>query len=325
MNFFVTGGAGFLGSTFCDAMLERGHAVTCFDNFSTGRLAFLEQAQQRPRFTLIRGDITDFAQLQQVLKGFDWVAHFAANADVRRGLEHPRRDLEINTIGTWNVLEAARQGGTKHLLFTSTGSVYGEPETFPVREDAPYPEQTSLYAASKLAGEGLISAYCHGYGLHAAVFRLVSILGPRYTHGHVYDFMQKLSKDPTRLEVLGDGSQLKSYLHVYDLMAAFELMIEKGGSGYQLSNVGHDQSLRVHQSVALITARMGLTPVIEYSGGKRGWVGDSPRIELDTTRLRARGWKPTRSLEQAVHDTVDYLQANPALLQPLPTAVAAHV
>jgi len=140
MNFFVTGGAGFLGSNFCDAMLARGHRVTCFDNFSTGQELFLEQARANPNFTVVRGDITDFAGLSAALAGsFDWVAHFAANADVRRGLEHPRRDLEVNTIGTWNVLEAARQAGTKNLLFTSTGSVYGEQTTFPIREDAPFP------------------------------------------------------------------------------------------------------------------------------------------------------------------------------------------
>jgi UDP-glucose 4-epimerase len=316
LKLFVTGGAGFVGSNLIDAALERGHEVTCFDNFSTGKHLFLEHAVKHPRFTLVEGDITDLPALTRALVGgFDWVLHYAANADVRRGPDQPRKDLDTNTIGTWNVLEAARANGTKKILFSSTGSVYGEPTVFPTPEDAPFPEQTSLYGASKLAGEALISAYCHGFGFTGVVFRMVSVLGPRYTHGHVFDFIQKLRRDPTRLPVLGDGTQTKSYLHVVDLVGAFLKLIDAPPTaGFNVLNVGHDGALQVHQSVALITERLKLTPRIEYAGGKRGWVGDSPRIQLDTSRLKKLGWAPSRSLEDAVRETVDFLAANPSLL-----------
>lgn len=316
MKIFVTGAAGFVGSNFVDAALERGHEVVGFDNFSTGKELFLEGALKNPRFSLVRGDITELAELKAGLpRGVDQVVHFAANADVRRGPEQPRKDLDTNTIGTWNVLEAMRHAGATRILFSSTGSVYGEPTVFPTPEDAPFPEQTSLYGASKLAGEGLISAYTHGFGFTGVVFRMVSVLGPRYTHGHVFDFIKKLKADPTTLPVLGDGSQTKSYLHVADLVAAFFTLIDRPPSGYTVLNVGHDGSLQVRDSVSLITTRLGVSPRIVYAGGQRGWVGDSPRIQLSTVRLQKYGWKATRSLEDAVRQTVDYLVAHPELLE----------
>ncbi len=316
MKLFVTGGAGFVGSHFVDACLERGHEVICFDNLSTGRKLFLEGASTHPRFRFVLGDITRLDELQGALEpGVDWVAHFAANADVRHGTEWPRKDLDINAIGTWNVLEAARLAGTRRFLFSSTGSVYGEPTVFPTPEDAPFPEQTSLYAASKLAGEGMISAYCHGFGFTAAVFRMVSVLGPRYTHGHIFDFVRSLLADPTRLTVLGDGRQTKSYLHVADLMRAFFTVIDGDPTGYRVLNVGHGESLQVRDSVQHITTRLQVAPTLEFTGGVRGWVGDSPRIQLDTTRLQQLGWRPTRSLAQSVVETVEYLVAHPQLLR----------
>src|SRR5262249_54570563 len=158
----------------------------------------------------------DENRLTEALAGSEFVFHLAANADVRFGTNHPRRDLEQNTIATFNVLEAMRANGIAKIAFSSTGSVYGEAKTIPTPEDAPCPVQTSLYGASKIAGEGLISAYCEGFGFQGWIFRFVSVLGPRYTHGHVFDFFRKLSADPTRLEVLGNGTQRKSYMHVND-------------------------------------------------------------------------------------------------------------
>jgi UDP-glucose 4-epimerase len=316
LKIFVTGAAGFVGSNFVDAALGRGHEVVGYDNFSTGREVFLADALANPKFKLVRGDICELDALKAAVPaGIDQVVHFAANADVRRGTEQPRKDLDVNTIGTWNVLEALRHAGGKRVLFSSTGSVYGEPTVFPTPEDAPFPEQTSLYGASKLAGEALIAAYCHGFGLTGVVFRMVSVLGPRYTHGHVFDFIKKLKADPTQLPVLGDGTQNKSYLHVADLVAAYFNLIDAPPAGYTVLNVGHEGSLQVKDSVALITARMGLTPRIVYSGGNRGWVGDSPRIQLATDKLRARGWAATRSLDDAVRETVDYLVRHPTLLE----------
>jgi len=316
MRFLVTGGAGFIGSHFCDSALARGHEVAAYDDMSRGSELFIKDALTKEKFCLVRGDIRELSQLTEAFgqTQYDWVVHFAANADVRQGLERPRRDLDYNTTGTWNVLEAARLGGCKKILFSSTGSVYGEPKIFPTPEDAPFPEQTSLYGASKLAGEALISAYAHGYGFTGLVFRFVSILGPRYSHGHIFDFMRQLTQNPERLKVLGDGQQNKSYLHVDDLMNGLWQEIETATPGFQVRNIGHSESLTVRKSIDTIIGRLGLKPALEFSGGERGWIGDSPRILLDTQRLRSNGWAPKRTLEASVTDTVDYLRANPELL-----------
>ncbi len=315
-KFFVTGAAGFIGSHFTDRALAKGHQVVGFDNMSTGQKFFLKDALTNKNFKLIEGDIREIEQLQKAMSDLkpDWVIHFAANADVRRGLDRPRRDLDYNTIGTWNVVESARGVDCKNVLFSSTGSVYGEPKVFPTPENGPFPEQTSLYGASKLAGEGILSAYAHGYGMNNVVFRFVSILGPRYTHGHVFDFMKKLKADKTKLPVLGNGKQLKSYLHMNDLMKGLWLVIESKPQGFQVYNIGHDDALTVDISIGYITRELGLTPKLEYSGGERGWIGDSPRIQLDTTKLKKLGWSADKSLEQGVVDTVHYISENSFLL-----------
>ncbi|MEI7974000.1 MAG: NAD-dependent epimerase/dehydratase family protein [Bdellovibrio sp.] len=316
MKFLVTGGAGFIGSNLTDFLLMQRHEVCVVDNFETGRKKFLEQAFDYSSFSLETLDIRDAQAIENIWRKFspDWIVHLAANADVRFGLDRPRRDLDYNTIATWNVLDAARKSSCKNFLFSSTGSVYGEPEVFPTPEGAPFPVQTSLYGASKLAGEALIQAYAHGFGLQAVIFRFVSILGPRYTHGHIFDFLKKLKKDSSRLEVLGDGTQTKSYLHVTDLIEGIWNLIEGPRSGLEIINIGHEEALQVRESVDLIVRRLGLNPQIIFGLGSRGWVGDSPRIQLDTSRLRARGWSAQRSLQSAVFDTVDYLRENPFLL-----------
>src|SRR5215468_6856498 len=220
MRAFVTGGAGFIGSSLVDRLLADGHQVVAYDNFSTGQREFLSLAVGNPRFTLIEADLLDTRTLGASLRDVDVVFHLAANADVRFGTEHPRRDLEQNTIATFNVLEAMRANGIKTIAFASTGSIYGEATVIPTPEDAPFPVQTSLYGASKLAGEGLIAAYAEGFGMRGYIFRFVSILGQRYTHGHVFDFVRQLREDPSTLEILGDGLQRKSYLHVNDCVDA---------------------------------------------------------------------------------------------------------
>lgn len=317
MKILVTGGAGFIGSTLCDWALKKNHEVLAFDDLSTGLEFFLQDAKKNKNFKLVVGDIRELEQITSTAKDFkpDWIVHFAANADVRRGLERPRRDLDYNTIGTWNVLEACRLSGCKNFLFSSTGSVYGEPEVFPTPENAPFPSQTSLYGASKLAGEGLISAYSHGYGINGVVFRFVSIMGPRYTHGHVFDFAKKLKDDPTRLHVLGNGLQLKSYLHINDLMSGIWKVIESQPKNFQVFNIGHDDALTVNQSIEYICDFLKIKPQKTYSGGERGWIGDSPRIQLDISKLKALGWKAENSLKVAVTDTIKYLSENPSLLE----------
>jgi UDP-glucose 4-epimerase len=310
MRAFVTGAAGFIGSTLTDRLLDAGHPVMGYDNFSTGRPEFLENARNNGRFDLCEGDLLDLPKLKTAMAGSDVVFHLAANADVRRGPEHTRKDLEQNTIGTANVLEAMRESGVRRIAFASTGSVYGEPHVFPTPEDAPFPVQTSLYAASKLAAEGLIAAYCEAFGMQSWIFRFVSILGERYTHGHVVDFFRQLTEHPETLQVLGNGKQRKSYLYVQDCVDAVLLALERAGAKVNLFNLGTDEYCMVDDSIGWIAACLGLNPARQYAGGQRGWVGDSPFIFLDCARIRALGWTPRLTIRQGVERTVAYLREN---------------
>jgi UDP-glucose 4-epimerase len=308
----ITGGAGFIGSNLVDRLSAQDIEVVIVDDFRTGRREFVEGALKRPGVRLVEGDVLDPAALDDAVEGCDWVFHLQANADVRRGLDHPRRDLEQNTIATSNVLEAMRKHGVSRIGFSSTGSVYGEPEVFPTPETAPFPLQTSLYGASKLAGEGLIAAYAAGYGFTGLIFRFVSILGERYTHGHVFDFYCALMRDPTKLRVLGDGRQEKSYLYVQDCLDAILTAAERHESepGAHVYNLGTDETIVVDDSIAIITEQMGLSPRIEHTGGRRGWTGDSPLIHLDTARIRGLGWEPRLDIPQAVRRTLQWLAAS---------------
>jgi UDP-glucose 4-epimerase len=315
MRYFVTGGAGFIGSNLVDRLLADGHAVTVYDNFATGRRSFLQQAQGQPGFRLVEGDLLDLPRLRQAVAGHDFVFHLAANADVRFGTEHPRKDLEQNTVATFHVLEAMRQAGVRRIAFSSTGSVYGEPEVFPTPEACPFPVQTSLYGASKLAGEGLIAAYATGFGFQGYVFRFVSILGERYTHGHVFDFYQKLLADPTQIEVLGDGRQRKSYLYVQDCIDAMLAVVERATEPLNLFNLGAEEYCTVNDSLGWICEHLGVDPRRRYRGGARGWVGDSPFIFLDTAKVRGLGWRPKLSIREGVLRTLSYLQSHVYLVQ----------
>jgi len=309
LKILVTGAAGFVGSNLVDRLLADGHEVTGFDNFSTGRREFLEAASRSARFRLEHGDLLDSDAVARAVQGVEVVFHLAANADVRFGTEHPRKDLEQNTIGTANVLEAMRTRGVRRIAFASTGSVYGEPEIFPTPEDAPFPVQTSFYAASKLAAEALIEAYCEGFGIEGYIFRFVSILGERYTHGHIVDFYRQLLEHPGHLDVLGDGRQRKSYLYVQDCLDAMLLALERCGGKVNVLNLGTGEYCTVNDSIGWISERLGVSPRLNYAGGERGWVGDSPFIFLDCSRIRALGWRPRLSIREAVVRTVDDLQA----------------
>ena len=315
MKAFVTGAAGFIGSQLTDRLLAAGHSVTGFDNLSTGFPEFLKEAAHCPQFRFIQGDLLDLVELAKAMAGSDFVFHLAANADVRFGPDHPRRDLEQNTIATSHVLEAMRAQKVRKIVFSSTGSVYGEPEVFPTPEDAPFPIQTSLYAASKLAAEGLISAYAAAYGFQGWIFRFVSILGERYTHGHVFDFYKQLLAHPNKLKVLGDGHQRKSYLYVHDCVDAILLAIEQAAEPVNIFNLGTDEYCEVNDSIAWIAEGLGLSPDLHYSGGTRGWVGDSPFIFLDCSRMRTLGWEPKLTIREGIIRTLHYLQQNRWVLE----------
>ena len=264
MRYYVTGGAGFIGSNMVDRLLSLGNEVVVYDNFSTGRREFLENALMYDSFTLVEGDTLDYGKLKETMEGSEFVFHFAANADVRMGCEHPKKDLEQNTIATFHVLEAMRENGIKKIGFSSTGSVYGEADVIPTPENAPFPVQTSLYAASKLAGEGMIAAYCEGFDFTACIFRFVSILGERYTHGHVFDFYRKLQDDPGRLYILGNGKQRKSYLYVQDCLDAILTVVENARERVNIYNLGTDEYCEVNDSAGWISEKMGVSPVFEY-------------------------------------------------------------
>ena len=310
MTYFITGAAGFIGSNLVDRLLANGETVVGYDNLTTGKMQFLEAAAANPHFRFVKGDLLNAAALTGAMKGAAFVFHLAANADVRFGTEHPERDLQQNIIATFNVLEAMRTNGVKRLAFSSTGSIYGEPQVFPTPEHAPFPLQTSLYGASKLAAEGMIQAYCEGFGFQANIFRFVSILGERYTHGHVFDFYKKLMSDPTRLHVLGNGEQRKSYLYVQDCIDAMLLAIEKASDKVNILNLGSEEANQVNDSIGWIAQHLGLRPELTYSGGERGWIGDSPFILLDTQRIRALGWKPKLTIREGILRTVDWLAQN---------------
>lgn len=315
---FITGCAGFIGSSLADRLLSSGHEVVGLDNFSTGQERFLASALQNPKFRLIRGDLLDEAALKSGMVGCDMVFHLAANADVRFGTDHPRRDLEQNTIATYNVLEAMRANGIRRIAFSSTGSVYGQSPVIPTPEDGPFPIQTSLYGASKLAGEGLIAAYCEGFGFQSWIFRFVSILGERYTHGHVIDFYRQMKADPSRLRVLGNGKQRKSYLYIQDCLDAIEVAIAHASAPVNILNLGVDDYCEVNDSIGWICEAMGVKPQLEYTGGDRGWIGDNPFIYLDTQRIRALGWAPKHTINQGVIKTIEFLKANEWVLEARP-------
>ncbi len=243
------------------------------------------------------------------------VFHLAANADVRFGTHHPFKDIEQNTIATYNVLEAMRAKAINRIAFSSTGSVYGEATVFPTPENAPFPVQTSLYGSSKVAAEGLISSYCEGFGFQGFIFRFVSILGERYTHGHVFDFYQKLLADSSKLKVLGNGKQRKSYLYIQDCIDAIMIAIERATDRVNIFNLGQDEYCEVNQSIGWICERLRLNPRLEYTGGERGWIGDNPFIFLDCSRIRALGWTPKLSIQKGVITTLEYLIANPWVLE----------
>lgn len=311
----VTGGCGFIGSHLVERLLADGREVVIVDNLSTGQLKFVEGALAHTRARLVRADVKELEPLVRAFEGCEVVYHLAANADVRRGAEWPRRDLDENTIGTFNVLEAVRQCHVPAFAFSSTGSVYGDTSVIPTPEDAPFPLQTSLYGASKLAGEGLIAAYSEAYGIRSRIFRFVSILGERYSHGHVFDFYGALLKDPTELLILGNGKQRKSYLYVHDCIDAIMLAMATDGPGTEVYNLGQSDYCAVNDSVGWITAHLGIQPKLSYSGGDRGWVGDNPFVFLDCARMRALGWAPARSIKESVLATLEYLQANHWLLE----------
>ncbi len=310
MVVFVTGCAGFIGSNLVDALLVKGFKVYGLDNFSTGRRSFLESALKNSNFYLIEDEMKEINKYKNQLSECSTVFHMAANADVRFGLNHPSKDLEENTINTFHLLEAMRSVDVRNMIFASTGSVYGENKQIPTSESCPFPIQTSLYGASKVAAESFISAYCEGYDFSAVACRFVSLMGPRYTHGHVYDFVKSLQKDPRVLTILGDGKQFKSYFHVDDCINAMLLFasnLNKNIKGFLPINLGTEEGITVSESAKIICDTLGFEPEFKYTGGRQGWVGDNPVIQLDISTAKSFGWNPLYGIKESIRNTAEWV------------------
>ena len=306
----VTGCAGFIGSNLVDELLAKNHTVIGIDNLSTGNLLFLENAKKNTRFNFIELDLKEYDLLSKIFNKSDIVFHLSANADIKDGLQNPKKDLEENTIVTFNVLNAMREQNVKKIVFASTGSIYGEAKTIPTSEDSEFPIQTSLYGASKLACEGLIASFCEGYNFQSWIFRFVGILGGRYTHGHVFDFYKKLLMDPDNIHILGNGKQKKSYLNIEDCINGIFFAIENSNEKVNIFNLGLDEYCEVNDSLNWIINELQLNPNITYQGGQRGWVGDNPFIYLNVNKIKKLGWTPKKNIKESVLETIRYLKLN---------------
>jgi UDP-glucose 4-epimerase len=310
MKAIVTGGAGFIGSHLVDRLLLDGYEVKVIDNLSTSTDKYLQLHAKNGKFSFIKMDILEFEKLKGEFAGFDVVFHFAANADIRRGLQNTYRDLEQNTIATYNVLEAMRLNNIKKIAFASSAAVYGEPKIFPTPEDCEL-IQTSFYGASKLASEALIQAFCEGFEFQGWIFRFVSVVGERHPHGVTFDFYHKLKADSTKLEIIGDGTQRKSYMYIGDCIDGIMLAYQNAEEKVNIFNLGWESYMNVNNVADIITDELGLENVkYEYTGGDRGWVGDSPLVHLSIEKLKALGWQPKVSSEEGIRKTVRWLKEN---------------
>ncbi len=306
MRHFVTGGAGFIGSHLVDRLLkDPGNRVTVYDNLSSGREDFIRHHLGNKRFCFVKADLLDLPALKEALKGHDIVHHLAANPDIRLGTAVPETDLKQGTIATFNLLETMRATGVKKIAFSSSSVVYGEAEKIPTPEDYGPLVPISLYAASKLGAEGLVTAYCHSFDMQCWVFRFANVIGPRSTHGVIFDFINKLKKDPRELEILGNGKQRKAYLTVDDCVDAMLFVIGRAKDTVNIFNLGCEDQVNVTRIAEIIREEMGLPgAAFRYTGGERGWKGDVREMLLSIERLKALGWKPATTSEQAVRQAV---------------------
>ena len=304
----VTGGAGFIGSHLVDSLVSMGNSVRVLDNFSSGKEEFLEHHKDNEKVEIIRADLLDLESVKVAMKGIETVHHLAANPDIRLGTEVTDTDLKQGTIATYNVLEAMRHNGVKRISFSSSSAVYGEANVMPTPETYGPILPISLYGASKLASEALISSWCGTFGGEAWIHRFANIVGPRGTHGVIFDFIHKLKNNPNRLEVLGNGLQEKSYMSAEDCVKAMVHLIEHDSGNVSLYNLGTGDTCSVRRIAEIVVEESGLQNVsIEYTGGDRGWAGDVPKTSLDAERLFSTGFEPTMHSEDAIRYTAKEL------------------
>jgi UDP-glucose 4-epimerase len=312
MGVLVTGGAGFIGSHLVDYLVGEGSVVRVYDDLSAGSLANLRRWEGEPRLSFVKGDLLDAEAVTGALDGCDAVYHLAANPEVRASRASPEDHFRQNVEATHRLLEAVRRvGGVELLVFASSSTVYGEAGVAPTPEDYGPLKPISHYGASKLAAEALVSAYASMYGFRAVIFRLANIVGPRSNHGVIYDFVNKLRADPGKLEVLGDGSQSKSYLYVDDCVGGMVLGAEKASERVEVFNLGSDDRVNVMEIAGIVIEEMGVEgcEVCLTGGvdGGRGWAGDVKVMHLDSSRLRSLGWAPRMSGVEAIRVTAHVL------------------
>jgi UDP-glucose 4-epimerase len=301
---FIVGGAGFIGSNLATQFLGEGVPVVIYDNFSSGQLWHLGRWQNDPLLTIVRGDVKDIEPLTEALRQSkaETLYHFASNPDIARAMVDPLIDFWEGTYLTQNVVEAVRRAGTvRRILYASGSGVYGDVGETPVHENLSPMYPTSTYGASKLAGETLLSAYCHMYDMQARCFRFANVVGSSQTHGVGYDFIRKLTADPKRLKILGDGRQSKSYIHVTDVIAAIRLFDRPLPERFDCFNVATEDYLSVNEIADLAVEVMGLRDVAyDYTGGDRGWKGDIPIVRFNSNKVRALGWKNRLTSREAI-------------------------
>lgn len=304
---FVAGGAGFIGSHLTRSLLQRPtREVVVFDNLSSGDEDHLVEVLDDPRLTLVVGDLQDAESVNRAMAGCDQVFHFAANPDIARAVTEPTIDFWQGTYLTSNLIDAMRINGVSRITYASGSGVYGDRGTQEVDEAFGPLVPVSTYGASKLACEAMLAAYTHMFGIDAVVFRFANVVGPGQTHGVTYDFVRRLLEDPTRLQILGDGKQSKSYIHVSDVVGAMLLLAEQAPAGFEVFDPGTGDYITVNEIADLVIGRMGLDGVERsYSGGSRGWKGDVPVVRFRSEKLESRGWRCVHSSREALLDSID--------------------
>ena len=306
MKTFITGGAGFIGSTMAANLLANANnKITIFDNFLSGQMSYVEPLSKNKNFNLIKGDLLDLSQIKEAIKGHDFVFHFAANADIAKSMIETDLDLKLTVIATYNLLEAMRLAGVNKIVYSSGSGVYGDVGLTETPEDFGPLLPTSMYGASKLGAEGLISAFCYMFDMQSWIYRFANVVGENQTHGVAYDFIRKLKEQPRELMILGDGKQSKSYIHITDIIDAILYVNQKSKDSVNVYNVATDDYITVNEIADLVTEEMGLNNVqYKYSGGNKGWKGDVPVVRFDLSKIHRLGWKSKYSSKEAIRKSI---------------------
>lgn len=305
MKILITGGAGFIGSHLIDKLIEKNGEVIVLDNLSTGKIDNIQNHFNNSKFKFFEIDLVK-DNIDSYFKDTEEVWHLAANPDVRAALKDTKIDLEQNFLATYNILEAMRRNDVKKIYFTSSSTVYGLAKKIPTPENSPL-EPISLYGATKLACEALISAYCNTFDLKSVIFRLANVIGPRSSHGVIFDFVNKLRKNQKELEILGDGKQKKSYIYIDDCIDAMLIGARKSSKNFEIFNIGSEEWITVKEIAEIVCKKMNLKPRFKFTGGKAGWKGDVHLMLLDINKIKKLGWKPRTSIKDAIEKTIDFL------------------